>query len=264
MSLGEIERLLEKVKAHEISIQEALRTLKMMPYLDLGFAKLDTHRHIRRGFPEAIFCEGKSSEQLKEIVREMQNVSPKFLALRVSNEAYEAIKQVSRNAVYYPSARLVVVKRGEKDEDSQLAANRPPILVITAGTADIPVAEEAALTAEVIGNRVERLYDVGVAGIHRLLNHLPKLMEAQVCIVVAGMEGALPSLVAGLVAYPVIAVPTSVGYGVSFKGLSALLTMLNSCVPGLAVVNIDNGFGAGYLASTINALGSKQELARKG
>ncbi len=255
MSLREIEKLLEKVKAGEISIQEALKTLKLMPYLDLGFAKLDTHRHIRRGFPEAIFCEGKSLEQLKEIVKEMQKVSPKFLALRASNEVYEAIKEVAPDAIYYPIARLVLIDRKEKD--SQLAVNRLPILIITAGTADIPVAEEAAITAEAMGNPVERLYDVGVAGVHRLLDHLPKLMETQVCVVVAGMEGALPSLTAGLVSCPVIAVPTSVGYGASFKGLSALLTMLNSCVPGIAVVNIDNGFGAGYLASIINELGIK-------
>lgn len=259
MSLREIEKLLEKVKAGEISIQEALKTLKLMPYLDLGFAKLDTHRHIRRGFPEAIFCEGKSLEQLKGIVKEMQNVSPKFLALRASNEAYEAIKEVAPDAIYYPIARLVLIDREEKD--SQLAVNRLPILIITAGTADIPVAEEAAITAEAMGNPVERLYDVGVAGVHRLLDHLPKLMETQVCVVVAGMEGALPSLTAGLVSCPVIAVPTSVGYGASFKGLSALLTMLNSCVPGIAVVNIDNGFGAGYLAGIINELGIKQKSA---
>ena len=259
MSLREIEKLLEKVKAGEISIQEALKTLKLMPYLDLGFAKLDTHRHIRRGFPEAIFCEGKSLEQLKGIVKEMQNVSPKFLALRASNEAYEAIKEVAPGAIYYPIARLVLIDREEKD--SQLAVNRLPILIITAGTADIPVAEEAAITAEAMGNPVERLYDVGIAGVHRLLDHLPKLMETQVCVVVAGMEGALPSLTAGLVSCPVIAVPTSVGYGASFKGLSALLTMLNSCVPGIAVVNIDNGFGAGYLAGIINELGIKQKSA---
>jgi len=259
VSLREIEKLLEKVKAGEISIQEALKTLKLMPYLDLGFAKLDTHRHIRRGFPEAIFCEGKSLEQLKGIVKEMQNVSPKFLALRASNEAYEAIKEVAPGAIYYPIARLVLIDREEKD--SQLAVNRLPILIITAGTADIPVAEEAAITAEAMGNPVERLYDVGVAGVHRLLDHLPKLMETQVCVVVAGMEGALPSLTAGLVSCPVIAVPTSVGYGASFKGLSALLTMLNSCVPGIAVVNIDNGFGAGYLAGIINELGIKQKSA---
>ena len=259
MSLREIEKLLEKVKAGEISIQEALKTLKLMPYLDLGFAKLDTHRHIRRGFPEAIFCEGKSLEQLKGIVKEMQNVSPKFLALRASNEAYEAIKEVAPDAIYYPIARLVLIDK--KKKDSQLAVNRLPILIITAGTADIPVAEEAAITAAAMGNPVERLYDVGVAGVHRLLDHLPKLMETQVCVVVAGMEGALPSLTAGLVSCPVIAVPTSVGYGASFKGLSALLTMLNSCVPGIAVVNIDNGFGAGYLAGIINELGIKQKSA---
>jgi len=259
VSLREIEKLLEKVKAGEISIQEALKTLKLMPYLDLGFAKLDTHRHIRRGFPEAIFCEGKSLEQLKGIVKEMQNVSPKFLALRASNEAYEAIKEVAPDAIYYPIARLVLIDK--KKKDSQLAVNRLPILIITAGTADIPVAEEAAITAAAMGNPVERLYDVGVAGVHRLLDHLPKLMETQVCVVVAGMEGALPSLTAGLVSCPVIAVPTSVGYGASFKGLSALLTMLNSCVPGIAVVNIDNGFGAGYLAGIINELGIKQKSA---
>ena len=263
MSAENIEKLLEKVRRQEISTEEALKMLRMLPYTDLGFAKLDTHRHIRRGFPEAIFCEGKSSTQLKEIVREMQSFSSKFLALRANNEAYEAIREVADNAIYYNEARVVVVKRKGQEEDNQMLLNCAPIIVITAGTADIPVAEEAAITAETMENRVERLYDVGVAGIHRLLDHLPKLMEAEVCVVVAGMEGALPSLVAGLVTCPVIAVPTSVGYGTSFKGLSALLTMLNSCVPGIAVVNIDNGFGAGYLASVINALGTKKNISEK-
>ncbi|MFC2045098.1 nickel pincer cofactor biosynthesis protein LarB [Chloroflexota bacterium] len=258
MFLEEIEGLLERVKSNQTSVQEAMETLKLMPYKDLGFAKLDTHRHLRRGVPEAIFCEGKSLEHLQGIAKEMQNISSKFLALRASNEAYEAIKEACPSAIYYPASRVVVVTREDKDEDKKPLPTRPPILIITAGTADIPVAEEAAITAEVIGNQVERLYDVGVAGIHRLFDHLPKMMEVNVCIVVAGMEGALPSLVAGLVACPVIAVPTSIGYGVSFNGLSALLTMLNSCVPGIAVLNIDNGFGAGYLASTINEIGSKQ------
>jgi NCAIR mutase (PurE)-related protein len=250
--------MLEKIKTNEISIQEAMESLKLMPYQDLGFAKLDTHRHLRRGVPEAIYCEGKSLEHLKGIAKEMQNFSSKFLALRASKEAYETIKEVAPHAVYYPASRVVVVKKEDEAEDKQQSLTSPPIVIITAGTADIPIAEEAAITAEVIGNNVERLYDVGVAGIHRLFDQLPKLMEVNVCIVVAGMEGALPSLVAGLVSCPVIAVPTSVGYGVSFNGLSALLTMLNSCVPGIAVLNIDNGFGAGYLASTINEIGSKR------
>jgi NCAIR mutase (PurE)-related protein len=259
MSTQEIERLLGRVKNHEISIQEALRTLKTLPYLNLGFAKLDTHRKIRRGFPESIFCEGKSLEHIKGITMEMQKLSQKFLALRASNEVYEAIKEVTDNAVYYPKARVVVVTGRKEDADKRHPPRRPAVVIITAGTADIPVAEEAAITAEVMGNQVERIYDIGVAGVHRLFDHLPKLMQTRVCVAVAGMEGALPSLVAGLVPCPVIAVPTSIGYGTSFKGLSALLTMLNSCVPGIAVVNIDNGFGAGYLASVINELGAKQK-----
>jgi len=259
----EIEKLLEKVRRHEISTKEASNMLRALPYSDLKFAKLDTHRHLRRGFPESIYCEGKSLAQLKEIVKEMQKFSSKFLALRASKEAYEAIKEVADNAKYYPEARTVVVTKKGRDKGDQSRLNSPPIVIMTAGTSDIPVAEEAAITAETMGNKVERLYDVGVAGVHRLLDHLPKLMEVRVCVVVAGMEGALPSLVAGLIACPVIAVPTSVGYGTSFKGLSALLTMLNTCVPGIAVVNIDNGFGAGYLASVINKLGTKQKATKK-
>lgn len=218
-----------------------------MPYVDLGFAKIDTHRSLRRGFPEAIFCEGKSSEQVEEIVRKMREITDRFMALRASEEIYQRVKRIASEAVYYPLARAIVIGKEEREDQGSSF-----ISVITAGTADVPVAEEAAVTAEFMRNKVKRLYDVGVAGVHRLLDHMTELREANVLIVVAGMEGALPSLVGGLVERPVIAVPTSVGYGASFKGLSALLAALNSCVPGVAVVNIDNGFGAGYLASLIN------------
>jgi hypothetical protein len=192
----------------------------------------------------------------------MRKNSDKFMALRASKEVYEVIKEIAPEAVYHPLARAVVVQRGKARERE--FNELPLILVVTAGTADISVAEEAAVTAQVMGNRVERLYDVGVAGMHRLLDHLPKLWEARVLIVVAGMEGALPSLVGGLVECPVIAVPTSVGYGANFRGLSALLTMLNSCTPGIGVVNIDNGFGAGYLASLINRLSGGSRSEREG
>ncbi len=243
---------MERVRGGKIKIEEALEKLKVLPYQDLGFAKIDTHRELRRHYPEVIFCPGKTTEQIIHIVKKMREAKSKVIAVRAEKEIYEAIKEILPEASYFEKAKIVAVGKKEKKRSSHI------ILVVTAGTADIPVAEEAAVTAEILGNRVDRLYDVGVAGIHRLLDNKEKLFQANVLIVVAGMEGALPSIVGGLVSRPVIAVPTSIGYGASFGGISALLTMLNSCSPGIAVVNIDNGFGAGYMASLINRIEVKR------
>ncbi|MFC2135368.1 nickel pincer cofactor biosynthesis protein LarB [Bacteroidota bacterium] len=248
MDKEKIKQLLEDVASQKVDAGEAFEQLKSLPYEDLGFAKIDNHRAIRKGFPEVIFCQGKTVEQVQKIVSNMKNRNSVILATRADREMYEGIKKICDNTEYISDARIVII--GEKPKPTKTGN----ILVLSAGTADIPVAEEAAVTAEVMGNKVERIYDAGVAGIHRLLSYSEKINSANVLIVVAGMEGALPSVVGGLVDKPVIAVPTSVGYGASFNGLSALLTMLNSCVPGIAVVNIDNGFGAGYMAGIINSL----------
>lgn len=248
MDVENIKHLLEGVKDGNVSIDEALKKLKKLPFEDLGFAKIDHHRDLRNGCPEVIYSQGKTVPQVKAIVERLMEGSNNILATRASKEVYEGILEVTPDAVYHEAARIVVVKRKE------IEVSKKTIAVVTAGTSDIPVAEEAAVTAETMGNRVERIYDAGVAGIHRLFANADKLMDANVLVVVAGMEGALASVVGGLVDKPVIAVPTSVGYGASFGGLSALLTMLNSCASGIGVVNIDNGFGAGYLASMINRL----------
>jgi len=216
---------------------------------ELGFAKIDNHRPERRGFPEAIFCEGKTPEQVAQIVEKMNEGELNILATRASEETFEAVKKVVPRAEYHKLPRLIVVRKEELVPDPDRT-----ILVMSAGTSDIPVAEEAALTAELMGHRVERVFDVGVAGIHRLFARQEKICEANVLIVAAGMEGALASVVGGLVSKPVIALPTSVGYGASFGGVAALLGMLNSCAAGISVVNIDNGFGAGRLAGMINAM----------
>lgn len=249
MELDYLRNLLEGVKDNSISVEDALYKLKKMPFEDIGFAKIDNHRALRVGYPEVIYCEGKAIEHIKRIVGVMSKSGSNILATRASKEVYEAIKEVDETVEYYELARVCFIKKKE------LSTTKGRILVITGGTSDIPVAEEAAITAEVLGNTVDRLYDVGVAGIHRLLSNTDKLFSARVLITVAGMEGALASVVGGLVDKPVIAVPTSVGYGANFKGLSALLTMLNSCASGIGVMNIDNGFGAGYLASMINKIG---------
>jgi NCAIR mutase (PurE)-related protein len=220
--------------------------LANLPYEELGFAKLDHHRALRRGFPEVVFGPGKTAEQIALIVERLASSSDKVLVTKVAEECFDTVYQHTPDAAYHPVARAITVNTAK---DTVL---RPGIMVLSGGTADIPIAEEAALTAELMGNEVERSYDVGIAGVHRLLDHLPRLRQAKVLVVVAGMEGALPSVVSGLVSTPVIAVPTSVGYGASFSGLTALLTMLNSCSAGVSVVNIDNGFGAGYLAALIN------------
>jgi len=252
MDKEKIKKLLEDLKSGKIQVDEAIEKLRGLPYEDLGFVKIDTHRSLRKGFPEVIFCQGKSVEQIKEIVTRMSKGNRTILAMRATEEMYRALREVSDKVEYHPEAKAMVIGEKPKVRTTQT------ILVVTGGTADIPVAEEAAITAEVMGNRVERLYDVGVAGLHRLLGAKEKLFSANVLIVVAGMEGALPSVVGGLVDRPVIAVPTSVGYGASFQGLAALLAMLSSCAPGVAVVNIDNGFGAGYIASLINQGGEKR------
>jgi len=249
MEKDDLKKLLEDVKDDKVSIDDALFELKKLPFEDLGFAKIDNHRALRVGYPEVIYCEGKSIDHIKKIVEKMDQGDSNILATRASCEVYAAIKEVCEDAVYYELPRIVLIKKRE------LKKTNGKILVVSAGTADIPISEEAVITAEVLGNTVDRLYDVGVAGIHRLLANVDKLYEARVIITVAGMEGALASVVGGLVDKPVIAVPTSIGYGANFKGLSALLTMLNSCASGIGVMNIDNGFGAGYLASMINKIG---------
>ncbi len=247
MDQNSLRILLEQVSRGGLPVEEALERLRMLPYeLFREEARIDHHRSIRTGFPEIIYAEGKTDEQVVEIFNRLKKQNGQVLATRVSAERYERLKDRLAPAIYHPAARLLSLDQQPDRE------RHHGVLVISAGTSDIPVAEEAAITAELLGNGVERIYDVGVAGIHRLLEHLPKLQQARVLIVVAGMEGALPSVVGGLVAVPVVAVPTSVGYGASFQGLAALLGMLNSCVPGVAVVNIDNGFGAGCLASRIN------------
>ena len=237
---------LEKVKSGMMSTEEALRELSILPYEDLNFAKIDHHRNVRVGFPEVIFGNGKTTEQIEIIAEHMVARCNKVLVTHASPEAYKAVSAKICDAVYNQVSRTIVINRQQK------TVLRPGVAVVTGGTADIPVAEEAAVTAELMGNKVEKIFDVGVAGLHRLLDKLPKLREARVLVVVAGMEGALPSVVGGLVSAPIIAVPTSVGYGASFNGLAALLTMLNSCSAGVSVVNIDNGFGAGYMAGLIN------------
>ncbi len=297
MDAERLRQLLEQVKGGDTSIDEALASLRSLPYEDLGFAKLDHHRALRNGFPEVVYCPGKTTEHILAILDRLILRSPKVLASRATPEVAQAVLRQFPNAVYHELARMLVVKskdeggrmKDEGDREEQGTGNREQgteekteepqsaidnqqsampfptpdtrhptpsslgtILVVSAGTADLPVAEEAVVTATEMGSPTERLYDVGVAGIHRLLNNQERLFAANVLVVVAGMEGALASVVGGLVSRPVIAVPTSIGYGASFQGLSALLTMLNSCATGVGVVNIDNGFGAGYLAHLIN------------
>lgn len=246
MNTESLKKLLEDVKSGKLSAEDAVLNLKKLPFEDLGFAKVDHHRNLRTGYPEVVFCQGKTVEQVKQIMSKLMEYDNNIMATRASRDVYEGVREITSEAVYYEAARIVVVKRKE------IILSDKVVAVVSAGTADLPVAEEAAVTAEVMGNKVDRIYDVGVAGLHRLLANYDRLTRANVLIVVAGMEGALASVVGGLVERPVIAVPTSIGYGANFGGLSALLSMLNSCAAGVAVVNIDNGFGAGYLASIIN------------
>jgi NCAIR mutase (PurE)-related protein len=239
--------LLESVATRRVPVDEAVRELRELPFRALGFAHADTHRHLRTGFPEVVLGEGKTPEQIAAILVELARGGSTVLATRVSPEAGEIVRAAVPEARHFPVPRALVVGRTPAPDKG-----RGTIAVVSAGTADVPVAEEAALTAELAGNHVERLFDVGVAGLHRLLAHRSIIERAEITIVVAGMEGALPSVVAGLFARPVIAVPTSVGYGASLGGIAALLAMLTSCAAGVSVVNIDNGFGAGQLAAMLN------------
>jgi pyridinium-3,5-biscarboxylic acid mononucleotide synthase len=243
-----LEEILEKVRDGKVTPAKALELLEDYPYCDLDFAKVDHHREVAKGAPEIVFGLGKTPAQIASISREILKKGSNLLVTRVEPATWAKIKAKLPGAVYNAAARTVSLRQAEPP------AGRGGIVVLTAGTSDIPVAEEAAVTAEALGNSVDRIYDVGVAGLHRLLGQFDRIRKARVVIAVAGMEGALPSVVAGLVKVPVVAVPTSVGYGASFKGLAALLAMLNSCPGGVAVVNIDNGFGAAFLASLINHL----------
>ena len=248
MNTKDIKKVLLDIKNDKISLEEGVNTLKDLPFKDLGYAKIDNHREMRVGYPEVIYCAGKNVDQIRGIVEFMLTKDNNILGTRATKEAYEEVKKICPEAEYNELARTIVIKKKEMKSQGGYIA------VVTAGTSDIPVSEEAAVTAEIFGNKVERIYDVGVAGIHRLFDKLELIRNAKVIVVAAGMEGALASVVGGLVDKPVIAVPTSIGYGANFQGLSALLSMLNSCASGVSVVNIDNGFGAGYLASMINNL----------
>jgi NCAIR mutase (PurE)-related protein len=249
MNIRKLEDLLRNVKAGKTSIDEAINQLKSLPFEDLGYARVDHHRSLRKGFPEVIWGEGKSHDQIVSIMKQLKRKSQNILITRLDERKARTIQKVFPKSQYHPRSKVLTYPTHPLKSEG-----KGTILVITAGTTDIPVAEEAFITAQFMGNRVETLYDVGVAGIHRLLSERERLEAARVLVVVAGMEGALPSVVGGLVDRPVIAVPTSVGYGTSFGGITALLAMLNSCASGVAVVNIDNGFGAGYMASLMNRM----------
>lgn len=242
--------ILEQVKNGSISVEEAERYFRRKPFEELGYAKLDTHRKIRSGFAEVIFCSGKADEHLLHIFGKLLEEEGEVLGTRASEHQYELLKQKFPQVQYDPISGIIKIQKQDREKIGSIA-------VCTAGTADIPVAEEAAQTAEYFGSRVDRIYDVGVSGLHRLLSKIDTIQSANCIVAVAGMEGALASVIGGLVDKPVIAVPTSVGYGASMHGLSALLTMINSCANGIAVVNIDNGYGAGYMAAQINRLGVK-------
>ena len=246
MNASDLRSILQRVRKGTISPDAALRRLKLLPYEDLGFAKVDTHRQLRRGFPEVIFGEGKTVPQIIAIMGKVASKRQQVLVTRVDERVYRLVRRRHRGARYHPVARAITL--GNPPYKRPV----PGVLVVAAGTSDLPAAEEAGVTAEAMGNRVERVYDVGIAGLHRLLDHKKELLQARVIIVVAGMEGALPSIVASLVEAPVIGLPTSIGYGTGLRGVAALMGMLNSCAAGLLVVNIDNGFGAGYAASMIN------------
>jgi NCAIR mutase (PurE)-related protein len=252
MTISDLQDLLDRVRSGAIDPASAadrvLAAMRAAPFEDLGFARVDTHRAVRQGFPEVILGVGKTPAQIASIAERIVARGQALLVTRATPEAFEAVRSVVPDAAYHAQARTITLAQGE------IPPGHGMILIVSAGTSDLPIAEEAAVTAELMGNSVERLYDCGVAGLHRLLSEQPRLQAARVIVVVAGMEGALPSVVAGLVRVPVIAVPTSVGYGASFGGVAALLGMLNSCANGVSVVNIDNGFGGGCMASMINHL----------
>lgn len=244
--------ILEKVKSGELTVEEAESYFRREPFEEMGYAKLDTHRKLRSGFAEVIFCSGKSDEHLLHIFGKLYEEEGEVLGTRASSEQYELIKKQYPQVAYDPISHILKIEKKDKKHIGKIA-------ICSAGTADIPVAEEAAQTAEYFGSNVERIYDIGVSGLHRMLYKLDTIQSANCVVAVAGMEGALASVLGGLVDKPVIAVPTSIGYGASMHGLSALLTMINSCANGIAVVNIDNGYGAGYMATQINRLGVKNE-----
>ena len=248
MNAESIRKLFEQVRTGKLAPDEAVERLRHLPFEDLGFAKVDHHRTLRAGMPEVIFGEGKTPAQVASIFKRLAKHGTNVLATRTTQEQFRAVKKQVREAKFEKAARATLLRRDHRRHGKGL------ITVVSAGTSDIPVAEEAVITAELMGNQVERLYDVGVAGIHRLLAHRAAISRSRVVVVCAGMEGALPSVVGGLVGVPVIAVPTSIGYGAAFQGIAALLGMMNSCASNVSVVNIDNGFGAGYVASLINRL----------
>ncbi len=248
MNTEELRRILTEVSVGKLTAEEAMERLREFPYTDLGFARIDHHRELRTGYPEIVYCAGKSHEQVAAIFNAMDQYGNNIIGTRASPELYETLSGRFPGAVYHEEARIISITKRE------IAPPPTSIAVITAGTSDQAVAEEAAVTATLLGNNVIRIYDAGVAGIHRLVDKLPEIRECRVAVVIAGMEGALASVVGGLVNMPVIAVPTSVGYGASFGGISALLAMMTSCAAGVTVVNIDNGFGAGFAASRINRL----------
>lgn len=254
--MSKAREVLERLKNGEITVEEAELYFRAEPYKEMGFAKLDMHREIRSGFPEVIYCAGKPDEYLVSIYEKMTETNGCAFGTRASKEQFELVKKHIPDIEYDPVSKILKVERNPKERKGMIA-------VCCAGTADLPVAEEAAQTAEYFGTRVERIFDVGVSGIHRLLSKVEILQQANCVVAIAGMEGALASVVGGLVSNPVIAVPTSVGYGASFGGLSALLTMINSCANGVAVVNIDNGYGAGYMATQINRLATEHTAAGK-
>jgi pyridinium-3,5-biscarboxylic acid mononucleotide synthase len=243
-----IKKILLAVKEGKKDVDTAMHELKDLPYADLGYARVDHHRELRRGYPEVIFCAGKTPNQVKGIVANMLPNGNNILGTRANNETFDAVKKICKLAIYNEAGKTITINQTEQ------IVTKSYIAIITAGTSDIPIAEEAAVTTEFFGNKTERLFDVGIAGIHRLYDKMDLIRGAKVLIVIAGMEGALPSVVGGLVDKPVIAVPTSIGYGAAFNGIAALLGMLTSCTSGIGVVNIDNGFGAAYLASMINKL----------
>lgn len=250
----DLKKILEDVKNNNLEIDDALEKLRDLPFENLGYAHIDHHRYLRNGYPEIIYCKGKSDEHILGIIEKMNEKNSNILGTRCRKETFEKISKIYPNAEYEELSQILKIKNEEIVD-----RGKGTILIVTGGTSDIPVADEAYYTAKFFGNKVERLYDVGVAGIHRLLSNRHIMNEARVIVAVAGMEGALPSVVGGLVDVPVIAVPTSVGYGANLNGLSALLTMINSCANGIAVVNIDNGYGAGYMATQINRLGERHE-----
>jgi pyridinium-3,5-biscarboxylic acid mononucleotide synthase len=250
MNQNQLKILLTEYRKNKLSTSEAMKRLQNLPYEDIGFAKVDHHRELRNGLPEVIFCPGKSVQQIKKIIKSLQKANSNILATKLTADAYKNLKtSLPKNAEYNEQGLTLAIR------NKTTIYNKGLVTIITAGTSDIPIAEEASATAQLMGSKVETIFDVGVAGLHRLLNNIEKIRKARVLIVVAGMEGALASVVGGLVDQPIIAVPTSIGYGASFGGISSLLTMLNSCATGIAVVNIDNGFGAGCMAHRINLLG---------